>query len=177
MPYTVEKPLADYSISQLVAVYNDIARYNGTPTRSATFRDKTAAIKAVQGQLTQANTEVDEDPSPIPGLARLRKSPKAEAVRQSVLKDQLEASLAVKDPTVEAPPVAKRGRVGTLTGNEVITVIALVNPKREGSASAARYNHYRTGMTVDQYGAACRDRKKAIRDVQWDLKAGFISLS
>lgn len=188
MPYTLDKPVTEYSISQLLALYNDISRYNGTPVRNSTFRNKETAIKAVNGVLVQANAEDPEPEATSPGLARLRSSPLADQLRASVLADQEAAAeiaadlpatepvAEVQDTTVANPEVAKRGRTPSLTGNEIITVIA-ANPKRAGSASAARYNLYRDGMTVDMYGAAVRDRPKAIRDVQWDVKAGFIKLN
>lgn len=205
MPYTLDKPVTEYSISQLLALYNDISRHNGTPVRNSTFRNKETAIKAVNGVLTQANTSVSSDEAePVlpegkvllvtPGLARLRSSPLADQLRESVLADQEAAAevatnlhdatevahdsrAAAPDTTVANPEVAKRGRTPSLTGNEVITLLVDKNPKRAGSASSARFDKYRDQMTVDQYGAAVRDRPKAIRDVQWDVKAGFIKLS
>lgn len=194
MPYTLDKPVTEYSISQLLALYNDIARYNGTPVRNSTFRNKETAIKAVNGVLTQANSEIPVGEITSPGLARLRSSSLAEKLRASVLADQEAAAevatnlhdatevardsrAGAPDTTVANPEVAKRGRTPSLTGNEVITLLVDKNPKRAGSASAARFDKYVNGQTVDMYGAAVRDRPKAIRDVQWDVKAGFIKLS
>ncbi len=202
MPYNLDKPVTEYSISQLLALYNDICRYNGVSGRNSTFRDKASAVKAVNGALVQANTVVDEStdlgpedeaPARSPGLARLRSSPLADALRESVLADQAAAAevatdlhdateiardsrAAAPDTTVANPPVAKRGRSSSLTGNEVITVLAKENPKRAGSTAHDWFSRYKDGMTVDEYGAACRNRAKAIRHVMWDKAHGFIRL-
>lgn len=188
MPYTLDKPVTEYSISQLLALFNDICRYNGVPGRNSTFRDKASAIKAVQGALVQANTGVDaedEAPARSPGLARLRASPLADALRASVLADQAAAAAAAAaadrpatnvDPEVVDTSVARRGRSSSLTGNEVITVLVEGCPLRDGSAAADRWAKLTPGMTVDVFGAAVRNRAKAIRDVRWYVAHGFVRL-
>lgn len=125
-----------------------------------------------------------------PGYARLNASPEAESIRQEVLSDQAAAAevaaesrpttevAVVLDTTITPPPTkakSKPGKRSEITGNEVITVLSTTNPK-QGSA-AERFARYKTGDTVDVYAAAIRNRAKAIRDVKWDSKQGFISLS
>ncbi len=182
MAYNLDKPVADYSISQLVAVYNDIARYNGTPLRTSTFRDKPTAIKAVENALVQANaTPVQEDDNVpdaraqheetvTPGLARLRNSPLAETLRQSVLEDQEKAKAEAKAPS-------KRGRKSNITGNEVIVSLFEKYPLPAGGKPAQRWANFKDGMTIDQFGAALRDRNQAIADVRWYVRKGHVKLA
>ncbi len=59
MAYQLQKPLEEYNINQLGALYNDIARTEGLPPRSAPFPDKETAINMVNGMLTQANAPGD----------------------------------------------------------------------------------------------------------------------
>lgn len=197
MAITLTKPTSDYSISQLLAIYNDECRVRGLPGRQS-FRTKEVAVKAVDGLILQYQDEpADEQLAVPPGRARLQASPLAEQLRQSVLADQTEATGVVneerrttlsvntgnhgfapppRDTSVENPPIKKRGRVSTLAGTTKITVLAKTNPKREGSASHDRFAKYRTGMTIDEYGAAIRSHGKALRDIQWDVKYGYIHL-
>ena len=48
-------------------------------------------------------------------------------------------------------------------------------PKREGSVAAANWALYIDGMTVSAY-LASHDRRRARRDLQWDLDHGFVAL-
>jgi antitoxin component of MazEF toxin-antitoxin module len=53
-----------------------------------------------------------------------------------------------------------------------ISILTKTNPKQPGSASRARFDLYRDGMTVgDAYDAGVRRE-----DVRWDLAHGFIEL-
>jgi hypothetical protein len=55
------------------------------------------------------------------------------------------------------------------------------NPKRESSASHARFAIYKNGMTVGQYLAACEAAKHNTRaarsDISWDQEHGYIELT
>jgi hypothetical protein len=167
MAYNLDKPIADYSISQLVTVYNDIARYNGTPLRSSTFRDKATAIKAVENALVQANATPEVEEETVP-----------DAREQHTLKDQLQESLA--ETETEAAPVAtgkRRGRKTSITGNEVIVPLFTKYPLPAGGKPAARWANYTDGMTIDQFGVALRDRKQAIADVRWYVRKGHVKLA
>lgn len=74
-----------------------------------------------------------------------------------------------------------KGAAATLNPNAVITVLTAANPKRR--AAAVRYALYRNGLTVAGYVKAVTSRKLsggaaiAYRDLLWDTKVGFISLS
>lgn len=64
--------------------------------------------------------------------------------------------------------------------DRVITVTAERNPKGKGTKSARRFDLYRSGMTVADYIAATAPlgggRRKAIRDIAWDIAHGFITV-
>lgn len=59
------------------------------------------------------------------------------------------------------------------------TIIHLVhkgdNPKRGNSA--ARFAHYKTGMTVQEYINKVGDKTKAMADIRWDIGKGYITTS
>lgn len=60
-----------------------------------------------------------------------------------------------------------------------IRLIAVNNPKRQGSKVKERYALYRTGMTVAEYVEACKNTRSpqyALNDINWDSRAGFIEL-
>lgn len=70
-------------------------------------------------------------------------------------------------------PSAPRPRGASVRGSDKRVVLTVVpNPKKAGSASAARYDLYRVGMTVDQFVAA----GGTTADVKWDTEKGFITL-
>lgn len=71
------------------------------------------------------------------------------------------------------PPSAPRAKGAAVRGTDkrIITSVA-PNPKKEGSASHARYALYTVGMTVDEFVAA----GGTTADVKWDLSKGFIAL-
>lgn len=48
------------------------------------------------------------------------------------------------------------------------------NPKR--GTAAARFAHYRDGITVADYIAAVGDRKQALRDLAWDTKQKWVAV-
>ena len=88
-----------------------------------------------------------------------------------------EKAAKLKDAPAKEPKQPKDDPVLRQT----ITVKAEKNPKREGTASAARFSLYRTGMVVSAYIAAVKDAKGSARaaraDIAWDTKHGFISVA
>lgn len=54
------------------------------------------------------------------------------------------------------------------------------NPKQIGSKARQRFALYDSGMTVETYVAACKNKttsgKYALNDITWDLEHGFIEL-
>ena len=183
------QPLETYSISYLLSSYNEIANEYDLSGR-ASFRDKKSAVKAVVALLSQVDSITEEVPTAAmlessPGLNRLRASPLANVLRESVLQDQAKALEEAADrpatepeaPVPETPAVAShRARSAPLSGTTVITVLTAKNPKREGSAAHGHFARYRTGMTVDEYGAAIRSQAQAIRNIRWDVAYGHIRL-
>jgi len=69
-------------------------------------------------------------------------------------------------------PVAKPAKGKRAAGLDRVIEVNVANPKREGSQAYARFNLYRSGMTVGQFYAA---GGKSI-DVSWDEAHGFIKV-
>jgi Uncharacterized protein conserved in bacteria len=67
-----------------------------------------------------------------------------------------------------APNPPKKSGVGL---DDTIKIHVKVNPKKAGSASAARFAHYKEGLTVREYLKAGGTRE----DMAWDMKRGFVS--
>lgn len=72
-------------------------------------------------------------------------------------------------PKISSPRSAGSSRV---SGDEVVTVLTEKNPKRAGSKSAERYEHYETGITVDEFVR----RGGTVADVLHDQGKNFIKL-
>lgn len=74
------------------------------------------------------------------------------------------------------PPIetvrAARSVSSAAPDNSVITVLVSQNPKRPGSKSHARFEHYETGITVDEFVR----RGGTIADVKHDTSKNFIKL-
>jgi hypothetical protein len=91
-----------------------------------------------------------------------------------VVDDKGDGVLAI----VDAGKAARSVRDGD---ESKITVVADSNPKARGSKSHKRFGLYKTGMTVADYVAAASKlgggRRKAIRDITWDVAHGYIRLS
>lgn len=174
-----DEPAAEYTISELVAVYNlavvDLERPKDV---IKSFRDHPTAVRRVEGVLLEIRSEP-------PGRARLANDPAAEPLRQAVVADQAAAlASAAEDHASTAPapelradgyPVVPTPRNrGQFRGDQTITVIAPRNPKR--GAAAERFAKYRTGMTVDEYAAALGDRTAANRELKWDTAHGYVKV-
>lgn len=173
------QPLETYTLQDLLSYYNDICHELGQSGRGSVWPNKVAAVKAVQGKLLTLDTE----PEVSPGRARLLASGQADALREQVLADQAAASAVAarrtvpEAPVADTPPVAPRGRASAISGDQIITVLAPENPKRPGSSAHAHFAKYRSGQTVDEYAAAIRSFRQAIRNIRWDTSKGFIRLS
>lgn len=78
-------------------------------------------------------------------------------------------------PAAAAPKAAAPAIPGT------ITVLVANNPKKPGSASAARFNLYKPGITVAAYKAAVKAAGQpyalAAADLRWDVRHKFISIA
>ena len=80
--------------------------------------------------------------------------------------------------TGTAPSPAPRGNSYALTAPIAVNVTA--NPKKPGTASAARFNLYANAPTVGAYVNAVVDagytRAKALADLRWDAKRAYITV-
>lgn len=81
-------------------------------------------------------------------------------------------SVAAQDAEKSKPDYKPAGGKREANGQRTITVMAQNNPKREGTAAHARFNLYKTGMTVEAFLAAGGTRA----DVNHDSSHGFIRL-
>lgn len=113
--------------------------------------------------LSQADVVMAMAPDPTPeGVVILEK-----LIGRPIVRAAAPAAKAPRAPRSAAPRgPAKRG-----SDPRVVTYVG-PNPKKEGSASHARFALYKEGMTVDQFVAA----GGTIADVKWDSERGFIKL-
>lgn len=72
-----------------------------------------------------------------------------------------------------AEPSTKRGRPGQYADSMKIKLLVKENPKRAGSASATRFDFYKTSKTVADYVAA----GGAAADLRWDVEKGYIEVA
>lgn len=94
------------------------------------------------------------------------------ANEQKVVAQAASSAKQVKAAKAEPKPDPKLGKK--------IKLVAEKNPKREGSASHARFALYRNDITVEAYLEACvkkgQQRRAARADIDWDTKRKFIEL-
>lgn len=159
-----------------------------------------ASLRLVAGTVADAAPELPLERT-SPGLARLRASQDAEAIRQATTKDADEARAAVvqtlpsarkaalefgTEPEAKVKPAkAKAPKAEGSTSRSKInpaSIIATVveNPKKAGSRSHARFALYRAGATVQDFIDACVaagfPAKEANADISWDRRKGFITI-
>lgn len=93
---------------------------------------------------------------------------------------QVVEALIGKPIVRRAPPVSKQAR-GTGPRRSVsvrksdprkITFVSDVNPKKEGSASHARFALYKVGMSIDEFVQA----GGTLGDVKWDAERNYIKI-
>ena len=77
-----------------------------------------------------------------------------------------------REPPKVAPKISSPRSSSRVSGDEVVTVLTEKNPKRAGSKSAERYEHYETGITVDEFVR----RGGTVADVLHDQGKNFIKL-
>lgn len=88
-----------------------------------------------------------------------------------------------KSATKQAAPATEQAAQSAIAISRPLWCLTLVNPKKPGSASHARFALYAEHKTVEAYVAACvalgqpNARRNATADIAWDVKHGFISLS
>jgi len=123
-----------------------------SPKPVKTFKDKPTALRRVS-ELLDANPSPTEDAAP---------------------EDSKPA------PEAPAPAKSRSGSKVHYPADHRVLVVATGNPKRAGSASAARFALYHDGMTVGEYVAACTALEGAHprhrQDVLWDVAHGHIKV-
>jgi len=178
------------------------------------FKDRSDAEKSLgalassmkahrEGQRRQMEDFVNTGDA-SPGLARLRADPRAERLREEVLKDQAKATAvaAAEPPTVpQEPPQAypapaltqegqmakakkaksekngsgRRGRAPAYGDDATITKLVEGNPKRAGTRGHEVFAMYRTGMKVGTL-VEKTSRAEALANLRWDVSKGHISV-
>lgn len=117
------------------------------------------------------------------------KTQKSSAVSepQVVVDPHAEAGLPDDYETVpQAAPAPQVGRRSDIDEKSVVELLKASNPKRAGGVSRARFDLYRTGMTVGEYLDAAfalekdksygRKRFRYLADIRWDTERSFIRL-
>ena len=101
-------------------------------------------------------------------------SPEAVVVLEKLVGRPIKRELPQEPAAQRKPraPSAPRGAARRGNDPRVVATVA-PNPKKPSSASWARYELYRVGMTVDEFVAA----GGTTADVKWDLEKGFITLA
>ena len=89
----------------------------------------------------------------------------------------------VETPTVETPVEAKAAKVRYAKRDWApSSIITLVAPNGKSGKSKARYDLYRSGMTVAEYADAVKagghgGKTLANADLRWDVARGFITIA
>lgn len=122
--------------------------YNSVAERSVSkFSDRTTAVKRTEAVLAAAGRDFTVD----------------------------------KDGNIKVVDLPKPKKAGRDGDDRKITVLSEANPKAKGSKSARRFGLYKSGQTVGEYIEAASKlgggRRKAVRDINWDVAHGFIKLS
>lgn len=95
--------------------------------------------------------------------------------------EEFRAGLALLVPPMETPPTSPivvpepTPRMAQERLEMRIRLVSTSNPKRPGTTAWASWEHYVDGMTVSAY-LASHDRRRARRDLQWDVEHGFVRL-
>jgi len=119
----------------------------------------------------------DAEEAPAKGLDTLAAIGKMDldAPKKS-MREQIDEAAAARIAKKKAQkPAKKGGRRGPAPEHDdslCVVVAAESNPKKAGSASAARFALYKPGMSIGEYIAAGGTRA----DIKWDLAHGHIKL-
>lgn len=173
---------AGMSIGQLTQTYNEMvltATDLDLPQFKVVkkFKDKPTGIKRCE-TIHAAIQEKKGGGSAGPGLKRLRNNSKSEELRKKVVEEQESAREAVRPAKKEetSKKAAKKppNRVRlSVPDDGKIRILAETNPKR--GTAGKRFAMYKNGMTVETYRNMVG--KHAARDLNWDIKKGFIEVT
>ena len=205
-----ENGLGTTTIEAILACPSDAAENVLRGALSTDDAEKEALLRDCgqdDGEAGASYADLSEEPAAIsPGLARLRTSKNAEAIRLSTIEEGKTALAKVKaaranaaakaaDAAAKAPKVAKAPKTQKapkekkasdatrtrIDGAAKIAVVAEKNPKKQGSRSYARFALYANGQTVEQFIAACVaagfPANEAKADLSWDRRHGFIAVA
>lgn len=168
----MSKLLANLTATVLVTVYNNLAATIDAADVKK-FPNKEKAVERVTKMLERVNTKRVEDNLPLVGIAEDGKLFSVEPPKQEASVESQETK-APKAP--KTPKVVKKspGRVAAVGPSDVIILKAAENPKR--AEAAARFAKYATGITVADYFERVGDKKQALRDLNWDIKKGWVEV-
>ena len=111
-----------------------------------------------------------QDPARKPPEGEVEMATKKAATKEAPAEKPAKATKA-KVEKVEV--AAKRGRPGAYSDDAKIKLLVKENPKRAGSASAARFDLYKDNKTVGALMAA----GGSIADIHWDIAKGYIEVA
>lgn len=86
---------------------------------------------------------------------------------------EVPAKKGKKEAAAPVEATAPRGRSSKYSGGEKITVEVKENPKREGTASAGRFDIYKNNMTVAKF----LELGGTLADIAYDTRRGYISVA
>lgn len=92
--------------------------------------------------------------------------------KKSPVSKQVATTKKTKDVSPYVAATGKRGRKSNFLPDMKIKVLVKENPKREGSASYARFAHYFNSKSVADFIAA----GGTYGDIKWDIEHNFISV-
>lgn len=101
--------------------------------------------------------------------------------------DYVTETLNLAEQVAAAPVVAepaRRGRTSPFGEAMVVEVLVAANPKKASGKSRARFDLYRTGMTIGAYldacvaleGARAWARHRYLADLHWDTERNFVAV-
>lgn len=152
----------------------------------ATRQEAVVHVRTVQSFLHAADESVK-----VNAASTLLKKPLEELLEMlgALLGDNMtlamnsEGELVVRELADEAPPVngARRGGKALQAAEGIVTVLAASNPKRDGSATHARFDLLKSGMTVAEYISAVEKatgtHRGARRTLRKAVAAGLVVVS
>lgn len=118
---------------------------------------------------------VDEDGEFLRGLAAINTSPVQLSEEQVQEQAEIDRDISATVAAVHGMVADPTPRMDQARLELRIRLVSASCPKRPGSIAADSWALYVDGMTVSAY-LASHDRRRARRDLQWDLEHGFVRL-
>jgi hypothetical protein len=131
--------------------------------------------------MTHAQTQVGSQKAAAKTIPAHPNATRANAVAAEVKAKADAKAEATKTPAESKKAKEPKAPKVEAVDTRIVKLLVDKNPKREGTASHARFACYVAGQTADQYKDAVvklgQARRHATADLAWDLKHGFISLT